>query len=230
MVSKQTPSQKKNSQKMKTKKQSAAETVIEGQLAGTHALSRLRQISPVTVALICAVLLALGLSLWPYLAPLFISSSDDGWRAETESRLSQLRADVQMLSKQQAALTGQLMAVQNNLSALDQQIKDTASAVVKLSDALTADIERLDTQSARFSEQMASLTSFGLQQDKPKKPANNAASSDTQPEAGSLLQHLPELAVPDLSLPSVSGWWQRIAGWFGGLVSVERVQPEREQQ
>ena len=160
MVSKQTPSQKKNSQKMKTKQQSAAETVIEGQLAGTHALSRLRQISPVTVALICAVLLALGLSLWPYLAPLFIPSSDDSWRAETESRLSQLRADVQMLSKQQAALTGQLQAVQNNLSDLDQQIKDTASAVVKFSDALTADIERLDTQSARFAEQLASLTSF----------------------------------------------------------------------
>ena len=73
MVSKKTPSKKTNGQKMKTKQQSAAETVIEGQLAGTHALSRLRQMSPVTAALICAVLLALGLSLWPYLAPLFYS-------------------------------------------------------------------------------------------------------------------------------------------------------------
>ena len=230
MVSKQTPSQKTNSQKMKTKQHSAAETVIEGRLAGTRALNRLRKISPVTVALICTVLLALGLSLWPYLAPLFIPSSDDSWQAETESTLSQLRADVQMLSEQQEALTGQLQAVQNNLSGLDQQMKDTATAVVKFRDALTADIEQLDTQSARFAEQLASLTSFGLQQDKPKKRANNAASPDTQPEADSLLKHLPELALPDLSLPSVSGWWQRIADWFGGLVSVERVQPERERQ
>ena len=91
MVSKQTPSKKTNSQKTKTKQHSPADTVIEGQLVGTHALNRLRKISPVTAALICAVLLALGLSLWPYLAPLFIPSSDDRWQAEVEGKLSELR-------------------------------------------------------------------------------------------------------------------------------------------
>ena len=230
MVSKKTSSQKTNSQKTKTKPPSAAETVIEGQLAGARASSRLRQISPVTAILICAVFLALGLSLWPYLARIFIPSSDDRWQAETEGRLSQLRADLQMLSEQQVALTGQLKAVQNNLSGLDQHINDTAGAVVQFSDALTADIERLDAQSARFAERLAALTSPGPEQDKPTKSANKADPSETQPEAESLLQHLPELAVPDLSLPPVSDLWQGISDWFSGLVSVERIQPEQEQQ
>ncbi len=230
MVSKQTPSQKTNSQKTKTKQHSAAETVIEGQLAGTHSLNRLRQISPVTAALICAVLLALALSLWPYLAALFVPSSDDRWQAEMESRISQLRADMQMLSEQQVALTGQLQAVQNNLSGLNEQIKDTASAVVQFSDALTVDIERLDARSARFAEQLAALTSSEPEEDKPPKPAKSVAPFDTQPKADSLLQHIPELAVPDLSLPSLSGWWQGISDWFSGLVSVERVQTEQERQ
>jgi hypothetical protein len=56
------------------------------------------------------------------------------------------------------------------------------------------------------------------------------ASSDTQPKADSLLQHLPELAAPNLSLPSISGWWLDVSEWFGSLVSVERVQPDQEQQ
>ena len=67
MVLKRTSSKKTNSQKAKTKQHSAAETVIEGQLAAAPALDRLRQISPVTLVLICAVILTLGLSLWPYL-------------------------------------------------------------------------------------------------------------------------------------------------------------------
>ena len=60
--------------------------------------------------------------------------------------------------------------------------------------------------------------------------ADSMASSDTQPEADSLLQRLPELAVPNLSLPSISGWWQNVSEWVGSLVSVERVQPGQEQQ
>jgi len=219
MVSKQTPSQK-----TKARQHSAAETVIEGQLAGTHVFNRLRQTSPVTAALLCAVLLAIGLSLWPYLAPLFIPSSDDRWQAEMEGRFSELYTDMQMLSEQQAAMIGRLQAVQNNLSGLDQQIRDTASEVVQFSDALTADIERLNAQTARFSQQLASVTNSGPEKPKPAKPADSAASSDT------LLQHLPELAVPDLSMPSVSGWWHGISDWFGGLVYVERVQPKKEQQ
>ena len=230
MASKQTASQKTNSQKAKTKKYSAAETVIEGQLAGAHALGRLRQMSPVTLALICAVFLALGLSLWPYLAPFLVSSSDDHWQAEMESRLIQLSTDMQMLSDQQAALTVQVQAVQDSLSGFDQQIKDTTSSVVQLNDVLRTDIERIDARSAQFAEQLATLTSSGLGQEKSKQPADSIASSDTRPKADNPLQHLPELVVPDLSLPSVSAWWQGVSDWLGRLVSVERVQPEQEQQ
>ena len=227
MVLKRTSSKKTNSQKTKTKQHSAAETVIEGQLSDAPALNKLRQISPVTLALFCAVFLALGLSVWPYLAPLFMSSSDDHWQAEMERRLSQLSADMQMLSDQQAALAGQLQAFQDNLSGLDQQIKDTTSSVVQFSDVLRTDIEKIDAQYAHFAEQLATLTSSGSEKEKSKQPADSLAPSDEQPKADGLLQHLPELAVPDLSLPSVSGWWQGISDWLGRLVSVERVQPEQ---
>ena len=226
MVLKRTSSKKTNSQKAKTKQHSAAETVIEGQLAAAPALERLRQISPVTLVLICAVILTLGLSLWPYLAPLFIPSSDDRWQADMEIRLSQLSTDMQMLSDQQAALTGQLQAVQDTLSDLDHQIKNTASSVVQFSDALIKDIERIDSQSALVAEKLAALNSFRSEQEISAQQADSRASSDTKPKADSLLQHLPELAVPNLSLPSISGWWQDVSEWFGSLVSVERVQPD----
>ena len=230
MVLKRTSSKKTNSQKAKTKQHSAAETVIEGQLAAAPALDRLRQISPVTLVLICAVILTLGLSLWPYLAPLFIPSSDDRWQADMEIRISQINADMQMLSEQQAALTGKLQAVQDNLSDLDHQIKNTSSSVVKFRDALIKDIERIDLQSAFVAEKLAALNSFGSEQEISAQQADSMASSDTQRKADSLLQHLPELAVPNLSLPSISGWWQDVSEWFGNLVSVERVQPDQEQQ
>ena len=226
MVLKRTSSKKTNSQKAKTKQHSAAETVIEGQLAAAPALERLRQISPVTLVLICAVILTLGLSLWPYLAPLFIPSSDDRWQADVEIRISQLSTDMQMLSDQQAALTGELQAVQDTLSDLDYQIKNTASSVVQFSDALIKDIERIDSQSALVAEKLAALNSFRSEREISAQQADSMASSDTQPKADSLLQHLPELAVPNLSLPSISGWWQDLSEWFGGLVSVERVQPD----
>ena len=204
MVLKRTSSKKTNSQKAKTKQHSASETVIEGQLAAAPVLERLRQISPVTLVLICAVILTLGLSLWPYLAPLFIPSSDDRWQADMEIRISQLSTDMQMLSDQQAALTGQLQAVQNTLSDLDHQIKNTASSVVQFSDALIKDIERIDSQSALVAEKLAALNSFRSEQEISAQQADSMASSDTRPKADSLLQHLPELAVPNLSLPSIS--------------------------
>ena len=230
MVLKRTSSKKTNSQKAKTKQHSAAETIIEGQLAAAPALDRLRQISPVTLVLICAVILTLGLSLWPYIAPLFIPSSDDRWQADMEIRISQLRTDMQMLSDQQAALTGELQAVQDNLSGLDYQIKNTASSVVQYREALLKDIERIDSQSALMAEKLAALNSFGPEQEKSAQQADSMASSDRKPKADSLLQHLPELAVPNLSLPSISGWWQNVSEWFGSLVSVERVQPDQELQ
>ena len=230
MVLKRTSSKKTNSQKAKTKQHSAAETVIEGQLAAAPALDRLRQISPVTLVLICVVILTLGLSLWPYLAPLFIPSSDDRWQADTEIRISQLSADMQMLSEQQATLTGELQAVQDNLSRLDHQIKNTASSVVQFRDALMKDIERIDSQSALVAEKLAALNSFVPEQEKSTQQADSMASSDTRPKADSLLQHLPELAVPNLSLPSISGWWQDVSEWFGSLVSVERVPPNQGQK
>ena len=226
MVLKRTSSKKTNSQKAKTKQQSAAKTVIEGQLAAAPALERLRQISPVTLVLICAVILTLGLSLWPYLAPLFIPSSDDRWQADMEIRISQLSTDMQMLSDQQAALTGELQAVQDTLSDLDHKIKNTASSVVQFSNALIKDIERIDSQSALLAEKLAALNSFRSEQEISAQQADSVASSDTQPKADSLLQHLPELAVPNLSLPSISGLWQDVSEWFGSLVSVERVQPD----
>ena len=219
MVLKRTSSKKTNSQKAKTKQHSAAETVIEGQLAAAPVLDRLRQISPVTLALICVVILTLGLSLWPYLAPLFIPSSDDRWQA-----------DMEMLSDQQATLTGELQAVQDNLSGLDYQIKNTASSVVQFRDELIKDIERIDSQSTLVAEKLAALNSFEPEQEKFAQQADSMASSARQPKADSFLQHLPELAVPNLSLPSISGWWQEVAEWFGSLVSVERVQPDQEQQ
>ena len=228
MVLKRTSSKKTNSQKAKTKQHSAAETVIEGQLAAAPVLDRLRQISPVTLVLICAVILTLGLSLWPYLAPLFIPSSDDRWQADMEIRLSQFSTDIQMLSDQQAALTRELQAVQDNLSGLDQQIKNTASSFVQLKDALIKDIERIDSQSALLAEKLAVSNSFGPEQEKSAQQTESIASSDTQPKADSILQHLPELAVPRLSLPSISGWWQDVSKCFGSLVSVERVQPDQE--
>ena len=230
MVLKRTSSKKTNSQKAKTKQHSAAETVVEGRLAAAPALQRLRQISPVTLVLTFAVILTLGLSLWPYLAPLFIPSSDGRWQADMEIRISQLSRDMQMLSDQQVALTGELQAVQDNLSDLDHQIKNTASSVVQFREALIRDIERIDSQSAIVAEKLAALNSFGSEQEKPAQQADSTASSDTQPKADSLLKHLPELAVPNLSLPSISGWWQDVSEWFGSLVSVERVQPDQEQQ
>lgn len=230
MVLKRTSGKKTNSQKAKTKQHSAAETSIEGQLAVAPALERLRQISPVTLVLICAVILTLGLSLWPYLAPLFIPSSDDRWQADMEIRISQLSTDMQMLSDKQVALMGELQAVQDNLSDLDHQIKNTSSSVVKFSDALIKDIERIDSQSALVAKKLAELNSFGSEQEISAQQADSMASSDTQPEADSLLQRLPELAVPNLSLPSISGWWQNVSEWVGSLVSVERVQPGQEQQ
>ena len=230
MVLKRTSSKKTNSQKAKTKQHAAAETIIEGQLAAGPVLDRLRQISPVILVLICTVILALGLSLWPYLAPLFIPSSDDRWQANMEIRISQLSTDIQMLSDQQAALTGELQAVQDNLSGLDQQIKNAASSVVQLRDSLIKEIERIDSQSALVAEKLAALNSFGSEQEISARQVDSMASSDPQPKADSLLQHLPELAVPNLSLRSISGWWQDVSGWFGSLVSVERVQPNQEQQ
>ena len=147
-----------------------------------------------------------------------------------EIRISQVSKDIQMLSDQQAALTGELQAVQDTLSDLDHQIKNTASSVVQFSEALIKDIERIDSQSALVAEKLAALNSFGPEQEKPAQKADSMASSDTQPKADSLLQHLPELAVPNLSLPSISGWWQDVSEWFGSLVSVERVQPDQEQR
>ena len=230
MVLKRTSSKKTNSQKAKTKQHSAAETIIEGQLAAAPALDRLRQISPVTLVLICTVIFTLGLSLWPYLAPLFLPSSDDRWQADIEIRISQLSTDMQMLSDQQVALTRKFQAVQDNLSGLDHQIKNTVSSVVQLRDALIKDIERIDSQSAIVAEKLAALNSFEPEQEKSAQQADSMASSDTQPKADSLLQHLPELTVPNLSLPSISGWWQDVSEWFGSLVSFERVQSDQEQQ
>ena len=92
------------------------------------------------------------------------------------------------------------------------------------------DIERIDSQSAIVAEKLAELNSLGSEQEKSAQQADSTASSDTEPKADSLIKHLPELAVPNLSLPSISGWWQHLTEWFGSLVSIERVLPDQEQQ
>ena len=66
-----------------------------------------------------------------------------------------------------------MQSVQDNLSDLDQQIKNTSSSVVQLSDALIKDIERIDLQSAFVAEKLAALNSFESEQEKSAQQAES---------------------------------------------------------
>ena len=96
----------------------AVEAVIDGQLDGTSLASRLRQISPLTVGLVGAVLIALGLSVWPYMAPYLVSPSDDPWQQAVDQELAELRAGLGMVSDQQERLAAQLQTFQVSLTRL----------------------------------------------------------------------------------------------------------------
>lgn len=212
----------------------AAEAVIDGELAGAGLASRLRQISPVTAALVGAVIIALGLSVWPYMAPYVIAPSDDPWQQSVDQELAELRAGLEVVSDQQNRLAETLQTLQASQTQLDQTMADVVQSVSQSVDTVTAAIDRFDQQIAHIKENYsarppaedegapAAVPAQPDQQDSPADPAlaDSAPVQQDSPASGSGL--LSELAVPDLS-----GWWQGLADWVSGLVSVDRIDTEK---
>ena len=212
----------------------AAEAVIDGELAGAGLASRLRQISPVTAALVGAVIIALGLSVWPYMAPYVIAPSDDPWQQSVDQELAELRAGLEVVSDQQNRLAETLQTLQASQTQLDQTMADVVQSVSQSVDTVTAAIDRFDQQIAHIKENysarppaedegaLAAVPAQPDQQDSPADPAlaDSAPVQQDSPASGSGL--LSELAVPDLS-----GWWQGLADWVSGLVSVDRIDTEK---
>ena len=212
----------------------AAEAVIDGELAGAGLASRLRQISPVTAALVGAVIIALGLSVWPYMAPYVIAPSDDPWQQSVDQELAELRAGLEVVSDQQNRLAETLQTLQASQTQLDQTMADVVQSVFQSVDTVTAAIDRFDQQIAHIKENYsarppaedegapAAVPAQPDQQDSPADPAlaDSAPVQQDSPASGSGL--LSELAVPDLS-----GWWQGLADWVSGLVSVDRIDTEK---
>ena len=212
----------------------AAEAVIDGELAGTSLASRLRQISPVTAALVGAVIIALGLSVWPYMAPYVIAPSDDPWQQSVDQELADLRTGLEAVRAQQNRLAETLQTLQASQTQLDQTMADVVQSVSQSVDTVTAAIDRFDQQIAHIKENYsarppaedegapAAVPAQPDQQDSPadSAPADSAPVLQDSPASGSGL--LPELAVPDLS-----GWWQGLADWVSGLVSVDRIDTEK---
>lgn len=207
----------------------AAEAVIDGELAGTSLASRLRQISPVTAALVGAVIIALGLSVWPYMAPYVIAPSDDPWQQSVDQELADLRTGLEAVRAQQNRLAETLQTLQASQTQLDQTMADVVQSVSQSVDTVTAAIDRFDQQIAHIKENYsarppaedegapAAVPAQPVQQD---SPADSAPVLQDSPASGSGL--LSELAVPDLS-----GWWQGLADWVSGLVSVDRIDTEK---
>lgn len=212
----------------------AAEAVIDGELAGAGLASRLRQISPVTAALVGAVIIALGLSVWPYMAPYVIAPSDDPWQQSVDQELAELRAGLEVVSDKQNRLAETLQTLQASQTQLDQTMADVVQSVSQSVDTVTAAIDRFDQQIAHIKENYsarppaedegapAAVPAQPDQQDSPADPAlaDSAPVQQDSPASGSGL--LSELAVPDLS-----GWWQGLADWVSGLVSVDRIDTEK---
>ena len=212
----------------------AAEAVIGGELAGAGLASRLRQISPVTAALVGAVIIALGLSVWPYMAPYVIAPSDDPWQQSVDQELADLRTGLEAVRAQQNRLAETLQTLQASQTQLDQTMADVVQSVSQSVDTVSAAIDRFDQQIAHIKENYsarppaedegapAAVPAQPDQQDSPadSAPADSAPVQQDSPASGSGL--LSELAVPDLS-----GWWQGLADWVSGLVSFDRIDTEK---
>ena len=212
---------------------SAAETLIEGRLAGSGFADRLRALSPVTAGLVLAVLVAVGLSAWPYLAPLVYPEPDDPWKTTVDQDLADVRTTLSAVTEQQAGLAERLETVQSRLDELDGKMAGLVRSVTQSVDTVNTAIDRFDRQVALIDEKLAQHP-VAAQADETNAAPQRPAEQDSAPAAGvsasETAQKGPDSRfLPDLSLPELSGWWQRLSGWFGGLISVDRVSPEQDQ-
>lgn len=198
----------------------AAEAVIDGQLAGSSLASRWRQISPLTAGLVGAVLIALGLSVWPYMAPYLVSPSDDPWQQAVDQELAELRAGLGVVSDQQERLAAQLQTLQAGLTQIDETMADVVQSVSQSVDTVNAAIDRFDQQIAHIEDKFTAAPAQTQQQTGPADTAAAADPPQVQQDSSSDL-------LPDLALPDVSGMWQGLSDWFSGLVSVDRIDPEK---
>ena len=210
----------------------AAEAVIDGQLAGSSLASRWRQISPLTAGLVGAVLIALGLSVWPYMSPYLVSPSDDPRQQAVDQELAELRAGLGVVSDQQERLAAQLQTLQAGLTQIDETMADVVQSVSQSVDTVNAAIDRFDQQIAHIEDKFTAVppadaedkaSAAPAQTQQQTGPADTAAADDppqVQHDSSSDL-------LPDLALPDVSGMWQGLSDWFSGLVSVDRIDPEK---
>lgn len=212
----------------------AAEAVIDGQLAGSGLASRLRQISPVTAALVGAVMISVGLSVWPYISSYVLAPSDDPWQQSVDQELAELRAGLGAVSDQQQKVTAQLQALQAGLTRLDQNMADVVQSVSQSVDTVNAAIDRFDQQIAHIQEKHAASQPVNAQANAADAPARtqpqpspaDAVSADQPNVRPDSPASSPGL-LPDLSLPDVSGAWQGLSDWLSGLVSVDRIDTEK---
>ena len=236
--------QKRSQNETKSAEPSAAETVIDGQLAGKGWAAKLRRVSPVTAGLICAVMVALGLSVWPYIAPLLLPKPADPWQKAVDTELRQLRADMTALSENQTRLSDQLDTLQAGQGQLDKKMAGVVQSVSQSLDTVAAAIDRFDQQIAHIDEKLAQTA--GQHSDaaaaQPADASDTAAqpavrgapaAADSPPASAQGKEpesNLPDINLPDVGLPDLSGWWQGLSGWLGGLITVDRLQREQEPQ
>lgn len=210
----------------------AAETLIEGRLAGQGLADRLRAISPVTAGLTVAVVVAMGLSGWPYLAAFVYPEPDDPWKTAIEQQLSDVRTGLGAVTEQQADLSRQLGTLQARLGELDGKMAEVVLSVTQSVDTVNAAIDRFDQQMALIDEKLAEQSgAASAQQTSLSRGADNDSLSESA-SAGAPSAALPgtddSRFFPELSLPEMSGWWQSLSGWLGGLISVDRIGSEQD--
>ena len=168
------------------------------------------------------------------MAPYVIAPSDDPWQQSVDQELADLRTGLEAVHAQQNRLAETLQTLQASQTQLDQTMADVVQSVSQSVDTVTAAIDRFDQQIAHIKENYsarppaedegapAAVPAQPDQQDSPADPAlaDSAPVQQDSPASGSGL--LSELAVPDLS-----GWWQGLADWVSGLVSVDRIDTEK---